>query len=138
MPLIVAILVLVGSFGLLLNNSLSHATRSVETQNYERQAIERQALETALRAAVVNVATEGGARHLQQDFPEYGLRVHVLSRPEHMTVQPYTLVRLWATARPLPGAENAFESNHNLSATAQFDVVTRLLSTVRYIEKRRS
>jgi hypothetical protein len=138
MPLIVAILVLVGSFGLLLNNSLSHATRSVETQSPEKHYVERHVLREALQAAVVNTAIEGGARHVQMDFPEYGLRVHVLSRPENMTVQPYTLVRLWATARPLSAVEYGFATNNNLSATAQYDVITRLMSTVRFIEKQRS
>jgi hypothetical protein len=138
MPLIIGIVVLVGAFGWLLNTTTGHATKSVELRNFERQAVEKLVLREALQAAVVNTAIVGGARHLQQDFPEYGLRVHVLSRPENMTAQPYTLVRLWATARPLPGGENGFETNNNLAAAVQYDVITRLMSTVRFIEKQRS
>jgi hypothetical protein len=115
-------------------SNMVQAGREAAAAEYERQV-----LYSALQTAVADVDSEGGARQMQQDFPEAGLRVYTITQPETLVGQPYPVIRIWATARPLTdsaGASPNYSTGNRLVATAAYDLIERLVIEVRFIEGR--
>lgn len=74
---------------------------------------------------------------MEQVFPNSGLVVYTTTEEEVMVGKTNTVIRVWATARPLSGSESNASTNNNLVGTATYDPIERFATSVRFIEKRR-
>lgn len=137
MQIATCFLLLVLALPILTASIVSTENNVQETQDFANQDSERFALYETIQIVIADLNTEGGAQEMQRDIPDLNLRVYALTKPETITGQAYNVVRIWATARPLT-SEAKILTNNNLSATAYYDPITKIVSKVRYIEKKRS
>ncbi len=139
MSLVISFLMILLVVPLLNGAATSSQTLLRDDRDEAGQFIERSTLVSALNSAVIAIDRDGGARQMQQDFPEAGLTVYTLTRPEPIAGQTYPLIRVWSTARPLrEGSNSNVSTNNNLSATLAYDPINRIVTQVRFIEKQRS